>query len=263
VPRQARRVRDQESVWQWVDPARFCAMISVSALLGKRRGAVPFSCVQQLAQLEAWADVSALADLLIDCVKGGALVSFKHPLSRTKANANWRSIAPQVARGDRSLLVTRDSAGWIVGTVQVVLEQSENQMHRADISKLLVHSDARCFGLGTVLMTAAELTALRAGKTLLVLDAASGSIAERLCQRTGWREGGRIPDYALALDGRLYATTVFYKQLQAGARVIRRLLTKRFASLAAAQRSWCAVIRMALRGRPARYGGNHGKRTGT
>lgn len=156
------------------------------------------------------AQVGALADVLVDCIDGGASVSFMHPLAPTKAQAFWRRVAAGVAAGERALLVAEDDAG-IVGTVQLVLEQPENQPHRADLSKLLVHRRARRRGLGAALMLAAERLARDCGKTLLVLDTVTGSDAERLYARLGWARVGVIPDFALLSHGGLWGTTVFYK----------------------------------------------------
>lgn len=157
------------------------------------------------------AELDALADVLVDCVDGGASVSFMQPLTREKALAFWRRCADGAARGERVLLVAEDAAG-IVGTVQIVLDQPENQPHRADLSKMLVHRRARRQGVGEALMRAAEAAAREAGKTLLVLDTASAD-AERLYQRTGWQRVGTIPGYALLPDGRPCDTVVFYRRL--------------------------------------------------
>ena len=113
------------------------------------------------------AQLDALAQVLIDCVEGGASVSFMHPLSLPKALDFWRRVADGVASGDRALLVAEDANG-IVGTVQVVLQQPENQPHRADLSKMLVHRRARRQGAGAALLRAAERAAVECGKTLLV-----------------------------------------------------------------------------------------------
>jgi GNAT superfamily N-acetyltransferase len=156
-------------------------------------------------------DLEGLVDVLVDCVEGGASVSFMHPLSRAKALAFWRGIAGDVASGARVLLMAEDKDG-VIGTVQLVLDQPENQPHRADLSKMLVHRRARRLGLGAALMTAAEDAARRAGKTLLVLDTASDE-AERLYVRAGWTLVGIIPDYALLPRGRLCATSVYYRKL--------------------------------------------------
>jgi len=156
--------------------------------------------------------IDGLAELLIDSVDGGASVSFMHPLAPAKAQAFWRRIAADVEAGRRALLVAEDESG-IVATVQLVLDQPENQAHRADLSKMLVHRRARRRGLGAALMGAAEQMARDCAKTLLVLDTVTGSGAERLYARLGWIRVGTIPDYALLLNGGLWGTTLYYKRL--------------------------------------------------
>ena len=166
--------------------------------------------VHRLNPLDA-PQIEALSQLLIDCVDGGASVSFMQPLSPAKASAYWRQVAHDVARGARALLVAEDQAG-IVGTVQLVLEQPENQPHRADLSKMLVHRRARRKGVGQALLQAAEQLGRDCGKALLVLDTASAD-AERLYARSGWVLCGVIPGYALLPQGGLCATTSFYRVL--------------------------------------------------
>jgi GNAT superfamily N-acetyltransferase len=162
------------------------------------------------------ADVDALAELLVDCVEGGASVSFMHPLPLARARAFWQQVAEGVARGERALLVAEDDAG-IAGTVQLLLAQPENQPHRADLAKMLVHRRARRQGLGAALLAAAEQAARDCGKTLLVLDTASAE-AERLYTRAGWQRCGSVPGYALLPHGGLCATTFFYRELAEPAR---------------------------------------------
>ncbi len=157
------------------------------------------------------AHVRGLAELLIDCVDGDASVSFMHPLAVPKALDFWHRIAHGVARGERALLVAED-AGGVVGTVQLILDQPENQPHRADLSKMLVHRRARRQGLGEGLLRAAEDVARDCGKSLLVLDTASAD-AERLYVKLGWRRCGVIPGYALLPRGGLCDTTYFYRTL--------------------------------------------------
>ena len=116
-----------------------------------------------------------------------------------------------VASGERALFVAGDAKG-IVGTVQLILAQPDNQTHRADVAKMLVHRRARRQGLGAALMQAAEDAARACGKTLLVLDTASDD-AERLYTRQGWQRVGVIPGYALLPTGEPCDTTYFYKVL--------------------------------------------------
>jgi GNAT superfamily N-acetyltransferase len=170
--------------------------------------------VRCLTALEAAARVAALADVLVDCVEGGASVSFMAPLTRERAEAFWRGVADGVAAGDRILLVAEErDGGDVVGTVQVVFAWPENQPHRADVAKMLVRRSARRHGLGARLVRAAEDAARDAGKTLLVLDTVTGGDAERLYARLGWTRVGVVPDYALWPDGRFCDTTFFFKAL--------------------------------------------------
>ena len=152
-----------------------------------------------------------LAQVLVDCVEGGASVSFMHPLPLSKALAFWRRVADDVSSGARILLVAEDASG-IVGTVQLVLDLPENQPHRADLSKMLVHRRARRLGIGAALLRAAEAAARQSARSLLVLDTASGD-AERLYVRLGWTLAGLIPDYALWPEGGLCSTSVYYRKL--------------------------------------------------
>ena len=164
------------------------------------------------------AEVAGLSEVLSDCVEGGASVSFMLPMPREKAAAYWRSLAPAVTREECLVLAAREDGGALLGTVTLLLKQPENQPHRADVAKMLVHRRARRAGLGARLLAAAEDAALRAGRTLLVLDTADAAAA-RLYQRAGWQLVGAIPDYALWPQGGRCATNVFYKKLSADARV--------------------------------------------
>jgi len=156
-------------------------------------------------------EIDGLADVLIDCVEGGASVSFMLPLARERATAFWRRVANDVVSGERALIVAEDAQG-LCGTVQLVLGQPENQPHRADLSKMLVHRRARRQGLGAALMRAAEATARECGKTLLVLDTANPE-AERLYERMGWTRAGVVPGFALLPQCGLCATTFYYREL--------------------------------------------------
>lgn len=158
------------------------------------------------------AQVDELASVLIDCVEGGASVSFMSPLTRERAVAFWHQVERGVVAGHRALLVAEDAAG-ICGTVQLVFDLPENQPHRGDLAKMLVHRRARRQGLGAALVRAAEATARDCGKSLLVLDTVTGSDAERLYAKLGWQRVGEIPRYALWPQGGFCSTTVFYRDL--------------------------------------------------
>ncbi|ODP31824.1 N-acetyltransferase [Pandoraea sp. ISTKB] len=173
---------------------------------------------------QALAAVDALADVLIDCVEGGASVSFMLPLTRERATAFWRKVADGVARGERVLLVARRAAdttggggicgiSGIVGTVQLILDLPENQPHRADVAKMLVHRSVRRQGVAQRLMAALDDAARAHARHVLVLDTVTGGDAERLYQRSGWQRAGDVPKFALMPDGEYCATTFYYKHL--------------------------------------------------
>ena len=162
----------------------------------------------------AESDVRALAALMIDVVEGGASIGFMLPIDAERAQAFWRRIAVGVDGGDRVLFVA-DDGDRIVGTVQLILEQPENQPHRADVAKMMVANRARRHGIGAALMRAAEQEARARARTLLVLDTASAD-AERLYVRLGWQRCGTIPGYALLPQGGRCDTTYFYRVLATG-----------------------------------------------
>jgi GNAT superfamily N-acetyltransferase len=157
-------------------------------------------------------DVEGLSALLMDCVEGGASVGFMLPLPRERACAFWRRVAEGVHAGGRAILIARDALG-ICGSVQLVFDLPENQPHRADLVKMLVHRRVRRQGLGAALMRAAESIARACGKTLLVLDAVTEGDAARLYERLGWIRVGDVPNFALFPHGGACSTTYYYREL--------------------------------------------------
>lgn len=157
--------------------------------------------------------IDELSDILETCVNDGASVSFMLPFTSEKSRPFWMSVAQSVDRGERIVLGAQDAQGVLVGTVQLIINQPENQPHRADVAKLLVHTSARRGGVARELMNGLERCAHQQGKTLLVLDTATGSSAELFYHNCGWQKVGVIPDYAKMPDGTLTGTTLFYKTL--------------------------------------------------
>jgi len=158
------------------------------------------------------APIDGLARVLVDCVAGGASVGFMDGFDHDDAVAFWTAELDRVVCGDRLLFVAEGDDGEVIGTVQLVLALPPNQPHRGEITKMLVHREARRRGVGEALLRAAQDAAVAAGRSLLTLDTASAD-AERLYERLGWQRVGVIPDYALWPDGRFVDTIVFYKRL--------------------------------------------------
>lgn len=169
--------------------------------------------IRRLTASEADRYTPELASVLLDCIEGGASVSFMAGMTRAEAEKFFSQVFSSAVAGERILLAALDESS-VVGTVQVVTAQPPNQPHRADIAKLLVLRSARGQGVATRLMEGAERFAREAGKTLLVLDTVTGGDAERLYTRLGWTRVGVIPNYAMFPEGQFASTTFFWKELR-------------------------------------------------
>lgn len=153
-------------------------------------------------------DLDGLADVLLDCVEGGASVGYMWPFTRDDARAAMAGFFD----GRRVVLAALDG-GEVVGTAQLVPSPMPNQPHRGDVAKVLVRRSARGRGVASALMERLEDEARSRGITVLVLDTVTDSDAYGLYSRLGWQRVGPIPDYALMPDGAPCETTFFYKAL--------------------------------------------------
>jgi len=165
--------------------------------------------IRTLSPAEAETLREPLIDLLVDAVESGASVNFVWPMTREKAANWWAGALESHARGERVILVAEEG-GTPLGSVQLMFPSQENQAHRGDIGKLLVHTAARRRGLGAALMHAAEAEARAQGRKLLVLDTEAGSAGDRLYQRLGWTRFGVVPAYAMSADGSTLADCAFF-----------------------------------------------------
>ncbi len=165
--------------------------------------------IRALTPAEAEARREQLIDLLVDAVESGASVNFVWPMTREKSAKWWAGALQSHAAGERVILVAEEP-DRVLGSVQLIFPGQENQAHRGDIGKLLVHTDARRRGLGAALMQAAETEAKARGRTLLVLDTEAGSSGDRLYERLGWTRFGVVPNYAMSADGTHIADCAFF-----------------------------------------------------
>lgn len=168
--------------------------------------------ISRLSASEASVVLPSLVDLLLDTVNGGASVGFVPPLSEETARSFWDETIREVEQGERKLLVASEGDG-IVGSVQLVLATKQNALHRAEVQKLMVHSNHRNRGIAKALLEAVELVANEFGRTLLVLDTEQASPAESLYAKVGYMRSGVIPEYARSAAGHMISTVVFYKLL--------------------------------------------------
>lgn len=155
------------------------------------------------------APLEGLAAVLIDSVHGGASVGFLAPLTPEAALGYWGQVTAAL-RGPIRLWVAEDE-GRVVGSVQLALCEKPNGTHRAEVQKLLVHTEARGKGVASQLMAAIDRFAAANGRTLLYLDTEAGSAAEGVYRHLGWQKTGEIPNYATSPDGAPCATAIYYR----------------------------------------------------
>ncbi len=159
------------------------------------------------------AERSALHALLRDSVENGASVGYVVPVSEDHIESFWTGVLAEAASGERVLLVAENGQG-IVGSAQLSPCGKPNGRHRAEVQKVMVHSQARRQGVGRTLMAALEAEARAAGRWLLVLDTETDSNGQQLYAATGYQAAGVIPDFAIATIGEgLVPTTYMYKKL--------------------------------------------------
>ena len=191
----------------------------------RRAGSV---VIEALGAEEVVRHRAELVALLRDAVDSGASVGFLPPLAEAEADAYWQTVAAAVREGSCVLMVARDAEGGedgedaarggIVGTVQLLLAMRPNARHRAEVAKVIVHTNARRRGIGRALMLAVEERARRLGRTTLVLDTRQGDPSERLYTSVGYRLAGAIPAYAESADGALDPSAFYYRLLTEGGR---------------------------------------------
>jgi GNAT superfamily N-acetyltransferase len=192
-------------------PVRVLADISNSLEYGFANS---LNGIEVLDAAAAESAIPRLSDILIACVEEGAGVSFLPPLASEVAREFWRGTARDVAAGSK-ILLTGWADGVLAGTVTLALASPQNQQHRADVVKLLVHPSGRRHGLARRLMARLELEAANLGRVLLTLDTRSGDLAEGLYRSMNWIELGRLPDHALAKDGTYDETLFMWKRIDA------------------------------------------------
>ena len=167
--------------------------------------------IRELTIIEYESRIPRLGAILIDAVDAGAGVTFLHPLSKDVAEAYWRKQVPEIGSGQTLQFVAEEN-DEIAGTVLLQKAWPQNQPHRCEVAKLLVHRDFRRRGLGTLLMKTYEQKARDLGFTLITFDTVAHGPVEEFYRSLGFLCAGHIPDYGYGRDG-LHDTALFYKKL--------------------------------------------------
>ncbi len=168
--------------------------------------------LQQLTKPQAEASLESLVLLLQNVVDNGASIGFIPPLPTQEAQAYWTKVIANLEQGHLLLFVVL-AEEQVIGTAQLALEMRKNGLHRAEVQKVMVHTEFRGRGIGRQLMDAVEAAAHTAQRTLLVLDTRRGDVAETLYQKLGYVQAGIIPGYASNATGGLDDTVLYYRIL--------------------------------------------------
>lgn len=153
-------------------------------------------------------DIEQLAGLLKNVVDDGASIGFLAPLQLDEASDYWHHALQSGVQ-----LWVAHMNNQIVASVQLHLAQKSNGLHRAEVAKLMVHTDYRRNGLAHLLMQHLEQRAVSEQRTLLVLDTRSGDPSNDLYQSLGFKTAGVIPKFALSSNGEFEDTVLYYKEL--------------------------------------------------
>ena len=160
-------------------------------------------------------NLAGLGELLHATVQDGASIGFVMPFSLADAQKFWtEKVKPGVAGETRLLFVARHGAA-IAGSVQLFHDMPDNQPHRVEVNKLLVHPQFRRKGIAKSLMTVLEEKARAMGRSLITLDTRTGDKAEPLYTALGYRTVGIIPNFCRDTEdaSRLDPTTIMYREI--------------------------------------------------
>ncbi len=168
----------------------------------------------KIASHEFDSQAIALAEILHACVNDGASVGFVLPFGLEHSLSFWQGLIGPSLQFESNTLFAAVMDGETVGTVQLNCATMPNQMHRADVSKMLVHPAHQRKGIGKALLIALEQEARLRERSLLTLDTRTGDNAEPLYKSMGFETAGIIPQFCRdTKTERLDSTTYMYKIL--------------------------------------------------
>ena len=170
--------------------------------------------IQKLAPQDISTYLPELTQTLIKTVEGDGAVGFVLPIEQATAEGFWlNNIQPALRSGERIMLAAFIDDEF-AGTGQLIVGMPNNQPHRAEISKLMVHPAFRRRGVARQIMVALEQEAVDLGRSLITLDTRTGDNAEPLYKSLGYKTAGIIPNYAKNAVGEdFHATTYMFKEI--------------------------------------------------
>ena len=158
---------------------------------------------------------SQLVDLLQDAVQSGASVGFLSPLSTAEARNFWMAVLEDVARGERVVLLASENR-TVLGCAQLLLTSRINARHRAEVQKLLVHSQHQRRGSGARVAPGDRKDRRAEGALPAARRCPRRRAGRAIVFARGLQQGrARFPRYQRGPDGHFDSTVIFFRNLDA------------------------------------------------
>lgn len=101
----------------------------------------------------------------------------------------------------------------LLGSALLCLDRPPSQAHVARFHGLMVRRDLQKRGIGTALLSVAEVEARNLDRWLMLSEAVSGSPAARMLGKAGWDKVGDVPALMAMPQGGLAPATLYFKRL--------------------------------------------------
>ncbi|KAK3319291.1 hypothetical protein B0H66DRAFT_265501 [Apodospora peruviana] len=146
---------------------------------------------------------------------------FLPPLKNEKLLQWWRDRIAEAVQGTRVIVLllpetvpgTKPTGTDLRGLAMLKLSEDETGSFRGRIDAVLVNQKFRRQGGAKALVDALEYEAAKRGRTLLLADAETGSVAETVFNKFGYEEIGKVPRFSRVLPNGRKGETFFYKDL--------------------------------------------------
>ncbi|KAK3353604.1 hypothetical protein B0T25DRAFT_217640 [Lasiosphaeria hispida] len=163
-----------------------------------------------------------IAALHASCITVDHMVGpFLPPLTNEKLLPWWKERIAEVNQGTRVivLLLPETAPGKkppgpdLRGLAMLKLSETETGSFRGYIDAVLVNQKYRRQGGAKALVSALEYEAAKRGRTLLLVDTETDSVAEEAFRKFGYVEIGKVPHFSRVLSNDKKGETFFYKDL--------------------------------------------------
>ncbi|KAL2024547.1 hypothetical protein VTK56DRAFT_7590 [Thermocarpiscus australiensis] len=165
--------------------------------------------------------VPYIAALHASCITLDRMIGpFLPPLTNEKLLPWWKERIAEANRGARvivlllpeSALAGKPAGTDLRGLAMLRLSESETGSFRGHIDAVLVDRKHRRQGGAKALVAALEYEAAKRGRSLLLVNTETDSVAEAAFKKFGYVEIGKVPHFSRVLPNGKKGETFFYKE---------------------------------------------------